>query len=170
MKEERFGTTVFTLPLSIAINPDLTNLDKWVWWIIDLLSVVSKTEISNKCMSRLLFFCGFKTINPTTISAAISKLKKLGLLDSDGFDGRVRKATSHNLSGGLYHFNLLLNIAQTNIKGLGALTDDEFKKIKGEVNSCNSTNDKEEQYTSLNHINNVLVKKGEEYDRYQQYR
>lgn len=75
------------IPKEIWLHPNLSLFEKLLWAEIDSFYSphLGGCNLSNENLAT-----NFNGVKSNTISKAISKLKKLGLIESVSFDGRVR--------------------------------------------------------------------------------
>ena len=89
------------IPREIWLCPDLTFIEKC------LLIEIDSLDNDEHCFASNEYLAKFLDCSPTSISKGISKLKKMGLVRLESFDGRTRqirsnlKAALHNLQGSL---------------------------------------------------------------------
>ena len=84
-ENNEYGFTGVFIPADIYLRDDVSWKEKILWCDIQGLSKDGYCSASNEWFAEK-----FKT-TPEKISAMVSKLKKLGLVEQVGFDGRVRK-------------------------------------------------------------------------------
>lgn len=84
--KKKIGIKGVWLPGEVAFNNELTEKDKFVWWVIDSLDC---TE--DNCWASNEYIAYLLDVNPQTISNSVRKLKEKDYIKQVSFDGRVRR-------------------------------------------------------------------------------